>query len=276
MSWAMAVGATISIAGGLIKGSKAKKAKRKAEREKKRQAAAIKNFEASRQSPINPYSGVRNMADQVKDLSGNLSNPYANIGVATQAAEFQAEQSDLALAATLDTLQATGASAGGATALANAALKSKKQVSATLEAQEAKNSQLQAQGEAKLQQLTMSEQARVQSGKISATNLYNQQQATGKQFEFQTQEARDNATLDRMSGGLDQARMDSANATNAQNDALSGMISGVGSAVGAGIKGGAFSKGVNTSSPVGGDLVTQDVVDIKPDIPLTEPIQFPE
>lgn len=262
MSWAMAVGATISIAGGLIKGSKAKKAKRKAEREKKRQAAAIKNFEASRQSPINPYSGVRNMADQVKDLSGNLSNPYANIGVATQAAEFQAEQSDLALAATLDTLQATGASAGGATALANAALKSKKQVSATLEAQEAKNSQLQAQGEAKLQQLTMSEQARVQSGKISATNLYNQQQAAGKQFEFQTQETRDNATLNRMSGGLDQARMDSANATNAQNDALSGMISGVGSAVGAGIKGGAFSKGA--SAPEGAvidpDVTVEDTI----------------
>ena len=259
MSWAMAVGATISIAGGLIKGSKAKKAKRKAEREKKRQAAAIKNFEASRQSPINPYSGVRNMADQVKDLSGNLSNPYANIGVATQAAEFQAEQSDLALAATLDTLQATGASAGGATALANAALKSKKQVSATLEAQEAKNSQLQAQGEAKLQQLTMSEQARVQSGKISATNLYNQQQAAGKQFEFQTQETRDNATLNRMSGGLDQARMDSANATNAQNDALSGMISGVGSAVGAGIKGGAFSKGA--SAPEGAVIDTDVTVE---------------
>ncbi len=80
-----------------------------------------------------------------------------------------------------------------------------------------------------------------------------------------------------MSGGLDQARMDSANATNAQNDALSGMISGVGSAIGAGIKGGAFSKGVKAPvvTPVGGDLVTQDVVDIKPDIPLTEPIQFP-
>jgi hypothetical protein len=121
----------------------------------------------------------------------------------------------------------------------------------------------------------MNEKARVQSGKISATNTYNQQQATGKQFQFNTQEARDNATLNRMSGQLDQARMDSANATNAQNDALSGMISGVGSAIGAGIKGGSFSKGVNASSPVGGDLVTQDVVDIKPDIPLTEPIQFP-
>ena len=117
MSWAMAVGAAVSIGGGLIKGSKAKKAKRAAEAEKQRQAAAIKKFEAGRQNPMNPYSGAKNLADQVKDLSGNLSNPYANIGVATQAAEFQAEQSDMALAATLDTLQATGASAGGATAL---------------------------------------------------------------------------------------------------------------------------------------------------------------
>ena len=243
MAWAMAVGAAVSIGTGLIKGSKAKKAKRQAEEEKQRQATAIKNFEASRQSPINPYSGVKNMTDQVKDLSGGLSNPYANIGVATQAAEFQAEQSDMALAATLDTLQATGASAGGATALANAALKSKKQVSATLEAQEAKNSQLQAQGEAKLQQLTMNEKARVQSGKINAQQSFDKMQAAGKQFQFQTQEARDNATLDRMSGGLDQARADSANATNAQNDALSGMISGVGSAIGAGVQGGAFSGG---------------------------------
>ena len=248
MAWAMAVGAAISIGGGLIKGGKAKKAKRKAEEEKKRQAAAIKQFEASRQSPINPYSGVKNMTDQVKDLSGGLTNPYANIGVATQAAEFQAEQSDMALAATLDTLQATGASAGGATALANAALKSKKQVSATLEAQEAKNSQLQAQGEAKLQQLTMNEKARVQAGKINTQQAYDKMQAAGKQYQFGVQETRDNATLDRMSGGLDQARVDSANATNAQNDAISGMISGVGSAVGAGIKGGAFSGGGGTAA----------------------------
>ena len=65
-----------------------------------------------------------------------------------------------------------------------------------------------------------------------------------------------------MSGGLDQARMDSANATNAQNDALSGMISGVGSAVGAGIKGGAFSKGA--SAPEGAvidpDVTVEDTI----------------
>ena len=61
-----------------------------------------------------------------KDLSGQMSNPFGNLGVATQAAEIQMEQSDIALANTLDTLRSTGASAGGATALAQAALQSKK------------------------------------------------------------------------------------------------------------------------------------------------------
>ena len=243
MAWAMAVGAAVSIGTGLIKGSKAKKAKRLAKEQGDRQAAALKDFEARRQSPINPYSGVKNLSSMVKDLSGNLSNPYANIGVATQAAEFKAQQSDMALAATLDTLQATGASAGGATALANAALKSKKDVSATLEVQEAKNSQLQAQGEAKLQQLTMNEQARVQSGKMNAQSTYDQLQAKGEEFRFSTQENRDNVTLDRMQAGVDQSRLDMNNAQNAQDSALSSMISGVGSAVGAGIQSGAFSGG---------------------------------
>jgi hypothetical protein len=64
-----------------------------------------------------------------------------------------------------------------------------------------------------------------------------------------------------MSGGLDQARADSANATNAQNDALSGMISGVGSAIGAGVQGGAFSKGANASGGAVVDTVDTEVVE---------------
>ena len=69
----------------------------------------------NRQEIVNPY-------DEIQDLSGMLSNPMANLGVATQAAEMQIEQADISLANTLDTLRATGASAGGATALAQAAL----------------------------------------------------------------------------------------------------------------------------------------------------------
>ena len=46
---------------------------------------------------------------------------------------MQVEEADIALANTLDTLRATGASAGGATALAQAALQSKKGVAASIE-----------------------------------------------------------------------------------------------------------------------------------------------
>ncbi len=92
------------------------------------------------------------LQEQLTALEDNrqaITNPYANLSVATQAAEFQAEQADISLANTLDTLQATGAGAGGATALAQAALQSKKGVSASLEQQEVNNEKLRADGEAK-------------------------------------------------------------------------------------------------------------------------------
>ena len=75
-----------------------------------------------------------------------MDNPYANLAVATEAATMQMEQADIALANTLDTLRETGASAGGATALANAALQSKRGVTASIQQQEATNQQLAAKG----------------------------------------------------------------------------------------------------------------------------------
>ena len=53
----------------------------------------------------------------------NLTNEASKVGVATQAAEFQAEEADQALANTLDTILATGGGSSGATALAKMALK---------------------------------------------------------------------------------------------------------------------------------------------------------
>ena len=94
---------------------------------------------------------MENLSGMASDTSGNLKNRYANIGVATQAAEMQIEEADISLANTLDTMRATGASAGGATALAQAALRSKKGVAASIEQQEAQNEKLRAQGEQRLQ-----------------------------------------------------------------------------------------------------------------------------
>lgn len=83
----------------------------------------------------------------IENPFANLSNPYENLAVATKAAEIKMEQTDQALANTLDTLRETGAAAGGATAIANAALESKQGIAASIEKQEADNQKLQAQGQ---------------------------------------------------------------------------------------------------------------------------------
>ena len=98
---------------------------------------------------------VYDASGKIRDMKSMVKNPYENLGVATQAAEMQATQTDQALANTLDTVQATGMGAGGATALAMAAAKSKQEVSASIEKQEADNQKLKAQGEQQKQQQLM-------------------------------------------------------------------------------------------------------------------------
>tara|TARA_R100001369_G_scaffold91035_1_gene131144 strand:- start:192 stop:908 length:717 start_codon:yes stop_codon:yes gene_type:complete len=231
MTWVAAGTAAISIVGGMISGSKAKKAEAQARRDKQRIQLQMQQFENNRQDVINPYSDVTSNAGMIDEMRDSLSNPFANLGVATSAAEIQMEQTDIALANTLDTLQATGASAGGATALAQAARASKKDVAANIQQQEAQNEKMAAQGEQALQakelqltQMEMSEEARVQNA-----------DAQGKAFVFGAQEQRDMATLDRMSGQESQARQDIANANSAQAAATAGVMSSITSVVAAGI-----------------------------------------
>jgi len=237
---AAGIGATVSIVGGIIKGSKAKKQARAAEREKQRINNQIAAFESNRQAVINPYSGVTSLADMATDLSGDLSNPYGNLGVATSAAEIQMEQTDIALANTLDTLQATGASAGGATALAQAAARSKKEVSAGIEAQEAQNEKLAAQGEARLQEQQMAEKQRIQGIQISEGGRAQNAAAQGAAFQFGAQENRDMATLDRMQAGVDQAGVNQANANASQQAAIGSIIGGVSNMASSVVQSGAF------------------------------------
>jgi hypothetical protein len=162
-----------------------------------------------------------------KNLSGGMSNPYANLGVATQAAQMQAEEADIALANTLDTLRATGSGAGGATALAQAALRSKKGISASIEQQEAQNDKLRADGEQQLQDTKLAEEKRIQGIQMSEAQRVQAAEVQGKSFKFNAEEARNNAELQRMSGQQvaaqnqqEQSRMDRAGA-------ISGGITGL-------------------------------------------------
>jgi len=149
----------------------------------KQKMTDIENFQ--RQEIINPFQ--------------NLSNPYANLQVATKAAEMQAEQSDIALANTLDNLRETGA--GGATALAQAALKSKQGVSASIQQQETQNQKLQAQGQL---------QVDIAKGK-------------GESWRTSMQERREIQELDRMQGQADLLKAQQLYSTQAAVAGLGAM-----------------------------------------------------
>jgi len=196
----------LSLAGGLFGASSAKKAARAAAREKSRLNAKLSMLENTRQEIINPYEGIQ-------DTSSLITNPFANLGVATKAAEIQMEETDLALASTLDNLRATGASAGGATALAQAALRSKKGIAASIENQEAQNEKMRASGEQQRQQQLRAEQVRLQQADVA-----------GEQFMFGMREQREMQQLDRTAALLGQATQAAAQARADQTQAITGMF----------------------------------------------------
>jgi hypothetical protein len=166
----MGVTTAVAIGAGVYTAVMAKKERDEATALAETKSEALTDLENNRQDVVNPYADV--------------SNQYANLGVATQAAKFQAEESDKALANTLDTLRASGFSAGGATALAMAAAKSKQGVAASIESQEAKNEQLKAQGAQQVEQMI----------------------AQGEGMKWQRQEEREMQKLDRTQAEIDNAK----------------------------------------------------------------------
>ena len=222
------MGGTVGrIIGGVFGAANARRELRRVRNEKAdakyRMEAAVMN----RQDIINPFAGITDLSGLARDLSSQITNPFNNITVSTAAAEMQAEEADIALANTLDTLEQTGASAGGATALAMAALKSKKDVAASIEQQEATNSKLRAQGEQAMQRDKVAAQQQYDQAVIQLKGRKEQADAQGEIFQFQAQEARTNADINRYTSmylGLSQAE---TNLRAEQAKAMGGIFAGI-------------------------------------------------
>jgi hypothetical protein len=195
---------------GLFGKSRAKRLEEKASAQGRKLDAML----ANRQAVINPYSGV-------SDLSSMITNPFANLQVATQATQLQAEQTDIGLASTLDVLRATGRGAGGATALAREAARSKQGISASIEQQETQNARLRAQGEQMAMQMRMGEAQRMQEADI-----------LGQTFMFQTQEQRDVADLSRASAMQQQYGQQAMDLRAANRAMVGNIVGGVTGALG--------------------------------------------
>ena len=221
--------AGVKALGGLIGGITARSRRKQAESRMNMLNQELSRLEASRQKIIDPTAGV-------SDLSSLINNPFANLQVATGAAEMQAQQADLSLAQTLDTLRATGSGAGGATALAQAALRSKQGVAASIESQEAQNARLRAQGEQRAQMMQLQEGGRVQGLKVK-----------GQEFMFNAREDREIAKLNRTAGLLDQARGREQALRSRQDSAFGQAVGALGGAVAYGLGGDDFREALNAS-----------------------------
>jgi predicted kinase len=117
-------------------------------------------------------------------------------------------------------MRATGASAGGATALANAALRSKKGVAASIEQQEKSNEDKRAAGEQTAQNKKQQEQQRMQTADVA-----------GRQFVFNQTENREMQQLNRVAGQLGAAQQAVSQANSDATAATLGMIGGITSSI---------------------------------------------
>lgn len=206
---AAVIGGASSIIGGIFGSSAAKRAQRAAAARAKKLQKKLNSLEQSRQEIIDPF-------DNVGDLSSFIKNPFSQLAVATKAAEIQIEQADISLANTLDTLRSTGVSAGGATALANAALKSKQDVASSIEQQEAQNEKMRAEGENQRQQQMLAEQQRLQQARVA-----------GDQFTFGIREGREQGQIDRTYSEMQAARAAAGMAAADSTAAITGAIGSV-------------------------------------------------
>lgn len=194
------IGGATQIAGSLIGGGARRREQRAARAEFEAQKQAFQD-----QTFTNQYAGLENVAE---DLTVNQ-----------QASQFQAQQTDAALAQAMQAAVVSGGAQGGAQAIAQAALASKAGISADLARQEQKNQAM----------------AVNQAAKLQAMEVQGADQLQVREYQKQQQ-------LLNMSS----ARKNAADAARAQ--ATQALVGGIGSVVGGAAAGGVFGEGVQEFS----------------------------
>jgi hypothetical protein len=187
------IGGVTQIASSIIGSGARKREQAKARQEYEEQRAAFKDFTFT-----NPYSSMENV--------------FEDATINQQATQFQAQQTDQALAQSLQAATMAGGASGGAQAIAQAALQSKQGIAADIAQQEAAN-----------RAATLSQEAALQSAEAQAGDAIQQRQYG------QTQQ------LLNMASG----RKNAADAARAQ--ATQRLVSGIGSIAGGLSSGGFFN-----------------------------------
>jgi len=191
------IGGVTQIAGSLIGGKARRQEAAAAAAQKERDLQTFKDFQFT-----NPYTSMENV--------------FEDATINQQASQFQAQQTDVALAQGLDAIVAGGGGGGGAQAIAQAALQSKQNISADIASQEQA-----------LQSRALEQEAALQSAGAAASMDIEQQQYAGAATNLQLSASRDAA-----------ARQARQQATQGLLSGIGSLAGGVGSAIGGMTKGG--------------------------------------
>jgi hypothetical protein len=229
MPASMIIGGALKLGSAIFGSSARRKRARRLARQLRAETAKLNQLENARQQITNPYDNVTDVSSRATSLESKVSNPFANLSVATKAAEIQMEQSDLALANTLDTLRATGAGAGGATALAQAALQSKQQVAASIESQEANNEKMRAEGQQAMEQQQLADAQRIQGIQVAEQGRVQQLRGMGRNIQMQMREARQQDGINYQRDKIAALTGAKNKAKNSSTNAITGMLSQFGS-----------------------------------------------
>mgnify|MGYP000300495946 CR=1 FL=1 len=140
--------------GGVIGGRKRRQEQRAASAELNRRKADYESFDFQ-----NPFA--------------DMENPYEDLRVSTQAAEFQSQQQQQGLANTLDALRQSGGGLGAAAVAQSLAMQqsaNQQQISASIAEQEVANERMAAQGQMQMQMQEAEGAMRVQGMEFGRTS----------------------------------------------------------------------------------------------------------
>ena len=186
----------------------------------------------------NTFGSVRNRFQNLGNAFKGVENAYEDITVNTQQAEFMAQQSQQGAA---NIMQDMSGAAGGsgigalAQALANQQTQSMQQASASIGMQEAKNQQLQAGAQSKIDLMTAQQDNK--NAALTAKGFADTDKLRGEgAYRSQQAEASKQSTL----LGMEAGQLQQANQAVAANQAA--MIGGIGDVVG-GVAGGFNAQG---------------------------------
>lgn len=222
----MAIGGAAQILTAIDWTGKRKKEMQDSKAAYDKQLAVYKGLDTS-----NPYANMKNRYAGMENKFAGMDNPMTDLQVNTQQAEFMGDQFQQSQANIMANMQGAAGGSGVASlaqAMANSSAKFARQSAASIGQQEAKNTMMTAQNQAKINMLVAQEDSKNQLMQAKGASMVDQSIAKGELASMQMEQSKQGTIL-----GMDANRVAAAN--QQQMMAQQQIIGGIGNIATAGL-----------------------------------------